>query len=481
MERMHWLRRPSLGAGLTVAVLSVAVITGLNYALREVAPAVSTGFVYLLAVLLVSSRWGLWLGVLTGVLGAAAFNFFHLPPTGTFTVADAENWVALTMFVAAAVVISTLADRVRLRAEEAQQRRLEADLAAGMARLLLGGASVAESMPAVGNVIGRTLGLSTVEVHTGWVDADARRHAIPLLVAGERAGTVLVRRGEDERALDTIRERIVPALETLVGAARRRDQLESQVIETKALRRSDVIKTALLRSASHDLRSPLAAITAAAGGLDSDTLSDEARRELISVIQTEGNRLARLVEDLLDLSRLEAGSASPRTDWCSLEEVVTASLEAAPEPPGGFDVDLDDDLPLVKADPAQLERALANVLENATRYAGDAPVTVRGRTAGTGVVLRVHDSGPGIPKHELERVFEPFHQGDDVDGAGSGLGLAIARGFTEANGGRLRAESLPARGRRSCSASRCRRERAGARAGLRRRAPDPARAPGDSP
>jgi two-component system, OmpR family, sensor histidine kinase KdpD len=239
----------------------------------------------------------------------------------------------------------------------------------------------------------------------------------------------------------------VPALETLVGAARRRGELEAQVIETKALRRSNVMKTTLLRTISHDLRSPLTAITTAAGGLSSPTLGDDERRELVSVIDAESARLSRLVENLLDLTRLQAGSVDPRSDWCSIDEVVEAAMASVPDPPAGFDLELDPGLPLVRADATQLERAIANVLENSSRFAGQEPVVIRGRAAGKFVILRISDRGPGIPGEELEQVFEPFHRSrKDGESQGSGLGLAIARGFLEANGGRIRAESLPGQG-----------------------------------
>jgi two-component system sensor histidine kinase KdpD len=218
------------------------------------------------------------------------------------------------------------------------------------------------------------------------------------------------------------------------------------VIETEALRRSDAIQKALLRSVSHDLRTPLTAITTAAAGLGSATLSDEARRELTSVVATESARLSRLVQDLLDLSRLQAGSIEPRSDWCSLDEILRSAVESVPASAGGFDMELDDDLPLLRSDAAQLERALANVLENAARFAGDEPVTVRAHAAGRWITVRVSDRGPGIAKGELERIFEPFHRSREQRGGGSGLGLAIARGFVEANGGWLRADSLPGQG-----------------------------------
>lgn len=432
--------------GLTVAVVSVAAITGVNYGLREIAPAVSTGVVYLLAVLLVSSYWGLWLGLLTGFVSTAAFNFFHIPPTGRFTIADAENWVALGVFFVAAVVTSTLANAARSRAEEAERRRREADLTAEMARLLLRGSSIEDSLRTVGQRIAGALGLAPVEVELSWVDSDLRRHALPLIVGGNRVGTVLVPKDADPAALDALAHRVVPALETLVGAATRREELEAQVIETKALRRSDAIQKALLRSVSHDLRTPLTAITTAAAGLGSATLSEEARRELTSVVATESARLSRLVQDLLDLSRLQAGNVEPRSDWCSLDEILRSAVESVPASAGGFDILLDDDLPLLRSDATQLERALANVLENAARFASDEPVTVRAHAAGRWITVRVSDRGPGIAKGELELVFEPFHRSREQPGGGSGLGLAIARGFVEANGGRLRANSLPGQG-----------------------------------
>jgi two-component system, OmpR family, sensor histidine kinase KdpD len=438
------LRRRSFTLGLAVSVGAVAVITGVIYGLRELVPVVSTGVVYLLAVLLVSTGWGLWLGLVTAVLSAAAFNFFHIPPTGGFTIADGEHWVALAVFFVAAVVTSALTDAARTRAEEAERRRGEADLAAEMARILLGGSELDTSLRTVGQRIAAAFGLSSVAVELAWVDSDERRRALPLLVEGSRLGTVLVPRDTAEEVMEALQDRVLPALETLVAAARKRDELEAQVIETKALRRSNVVKTAVLRSVSHDLRSPLTAITAAAGGLESNTLTPEARTELASVIAAESARLSRLVDNLLDLSRLQAGGVEPRADWCSLDDMIRVALDSVQPPPGGFDVQLDPDLPLLRLDAAQVERALANVLDNASRYAGDEPVTIRARGTGRQLLLRIGDRGPGIAREKLERIFEPFHGAGEH--AGSGLGLAIARGFLEANGARIRAESLPGQG-----------------------------------
>jgi two-component system sensor histidine kinase KdpD len=212
-------------------------------------------------------------------------------------------------------------------------------------------------------------------------------------------------------------------------------------VETTALRKSDAVQKALLRSVSHDLRSPLTAITTAVRGMRSETLSEAARLELTAVAEAETARLSRLVENLLDLSRLQAGNVEPRGEWCSVDEIARAAVASLSAPAAGFEIELGDDLPSLRVDAAQLERALANVLENCARYAGEAPVTVRAQSAGQWLVLRVSDRGPGIRRDELESVFEPFHRSDEHPHGGSGLGLAIARGFVEANGGWLRAES----------------------------------------
>jgi two-component system sensor histidine kinase KdpD len=433
-------------AGLLVALASVASITVINYGLREIAPPVSTGVVYLLAVLLVSSYWGLGLGLLTSFLSAAAFNFAHIPPAGGFSVADAENWVALGVFLVAAAVTSTLAHAARERTEEAERRRREADLTTEMARLLLGGSSSEDSLQAVARQIAAAFGLESVTVELAWIDSGPRSRALPLVVDGNRIGTVLVPNDAAPASLEAIRDRVLPALETLVAAATRRSELESQLIETKALRRSDAVQKAVLRAVSHDLRSPLTAITAAVRGLRSGTLTDAARDELVSVAADEAERLSRLVNNLLDLSRLQAGAAEPRTGWCSLPEIVRAALDATPAPVAGFDIALDDDLPALSCDATQLERAIANVLENSARFSAKQPVAVRAHAADAWLTLRIADNGPGIPRDELQRIFEPFHRSVEHPGGGSGLGLAIARGFVEANGGRLRAESVPGRG-----------------------------------
>jgi two-component system, OmpR family, sensor histidine kinase KdpD len=373
---------------------------------------------------------------------------------------------------------------------EALERRREASLVTEMARLLLRGGSLAEVLPTAAARMAQALELESAAIVMEAVEPDARSVAFPLREGDRRLGTVVVAADSSERSLYRLQERVVPALEALLSAALERERLQGGVVETAALRQADVVKTALLRAVSHDLRSPLTAISAAAEAIALPGVTAQEREELATAILGETRRLSRLVDNLLDLSKLQAGAAEPRREWLSVEEIIGMALEdlAPPPPPpspaleglapppipasedlaapptpapeGGsaqpeeFHLSIDRDMPLVRADSTQLERAFVNVLENARRHSGGHPVSVRARAvrtmAGEGdrLIVRVVDRGPGIPPAQLERVFEPFYSAGTARGGrrGSGLGLAIARGFVEANGGSLHVESLPGQG-----------------------------------
>ncbi|MDW5595073.1 ATP-binding protein [Conexibacter stalactiti] len=453
--------RPSAATGVAAGAFAVVVTTALIFPLREIVPAVSTGVIYLLAVLLVATWFGLWVGLGTAVASALAFNWFHIPPTGRFTVSDPQNWVALAVFLVAAAIASTLAEVARARTREAVLRRREADLAAELARLLLGGSDVRAALPAAAERLTRALDLApgaTIELEGAAAAAssgefsslsDQNSPLLPLHAAdGSPLGALRLAEPPPADADERLRERVVPSLETLLGVALDREALQHEVVESQALRRGDDLKTALLRAVSHDLRSPLTAIATAGEALSSPSLTDAERDELAAAVTGEAQRLSRLVDKLLDLSRLQGGAAAPRPDWVSVEEVLRVAIDETPHA-AGFNVGIDRDLPLVRADAAQLERAFANLLENAARYGGDHPVAVRARAVGHRLLIRIVDRGPGIHGRELERVFEPFYRAPDVRGdghVGSGLGLAVVRGFVEANGGRVWAESLPGQG-----------------------------------
>jgi two-component system, OmpR family, sensor histidine kinase KdpD len=355
---------PSVWLGIVAALAATAAGTLLVYPLKSVAPVVSLGVVYLPGILLISTVWGLRLGLLTSVLSAAAFNFFQIPPLHRFAISDEENWVALATFALAAVLSSTVAGLARARAVEAERRREEADR----------------------------------------------------------------------------------ALAELAALTRERDRMQAEAVEAEALRRSDELKTALLRSISHDLRTPLTSIIAGGSALGSESLTEEERAELSAAIVGEGERLSRLVENLLDMSRLEAGKAEPHPGPIDLSEVLETARAAAVDP-GLIRLAIEADLPAIDADAAQLERSFENLFDNAIRHSGGKPVQARSRRVGDRVVVRVVDQGPGIPENEWKRIFEPFQRGGDGRSAsGSGLGLTIVRGFVEANGGEIGVESMPGQG-----------------------------------
>jgi two-component system sensor histidine kinase KdpD len=317
-----------------------------------------------------------------------------------------------------------------------------------MARLLLRGARLGDGLPSVARRLAQALELPSTAIELGAVASDDRRLALALGEGDRRLGTLVVPAGLSLGMRARLQERVVPALEAILGAAIERDALQREVVETAALRRSDELKTAILRAVSHDLRTPLTAILTAAGALGAGSLSVEERDELVSDIGEEAARLSRLVEKLLDMSRLEARTAEPRMEWSSVEEVVHAAVDSLGLPTGTFSFAIDPELPLIRADAAQLERAFANLLENSARYSGGHPVSVRARDVGERILVRVVDRGPGVPATEREHIFEPFYRTPSARNGhrGSGLGLAIVRGFVEANGGRVWVESLPGQG-----------------------------------
>lgn len=254
-------------------------------------------------------------------------------------------------------------------------------------------------------------------------------------VARARAIEAVARREEADAAAEVARG--------LLAAAQERDALQLQVAESDA---RDAVKTAVLRAVSHDLRSPLTSILTAGSALGSARISDEDRAALSAGVVEEAQRLSHLIDDLLDMSKLETGAAEPRADWCALDELLHTAGQLAG---GEVTYVIDGDLPLLKADAAQLERAFENLIANARRHSGGGPVSVRARRVGERVLVRVVDQGPGIPQAEQERIFEPFWRGDNdasFTAPGSGLGLAIVRGFVEANGGRVWVESLLGQG-----------------------------------
>jgi two-component system sensor histidine kinase KdpD len=269
----------------------------------------------------------------------------------------------------------------------------------------------------------------------------------PLTVEGRTIGTLYT--PEDEEPILATQRRFLPALASLLGVAIERERLERDALAADTLRRSDTVKTAVIQAVSHDLRTPLATIEQALDGLESRELelTRDDRTALLETIRAEHSRLKRLVENLLDLSRLQAQAAESRPQLWTIDELVAQALDELPDADRVV-LAAPDELPAVRVDAAQVQRALANVLENALRVSPPGePVNVRLTATRQDVLIRVTDHGPGIPESERERIFEPFHRIEDrSEHPGAGLGLAIARGFTEANGGRMWLESREGQG-----------------------------------
>jgi two-component system sensor histidine kinase KdpD len=447
--------RPSLIFGVVVVAASVTLATLVIYPLSQVAPVVSLSVVYLPAVVVVSAYWGLRLGLATAIVSAAAFNFFHLPPVGTLSINDRRDWAALAAFVVIAVATGLIADLARTRAQEADERRREADLAAELAQVLLGGLRVDEALALAAKRLAAAIGVDGAALELAPVTPTDRQVAFALGDPGDtgdpgrRIGTLVLPASLSTDERERVAARVVPALESILSAALHRATLQAEVVETTALRRRDEMKTAVLRSVSHDLRTPVTAILTAVSALDPEHSTAEDVGEVRDVVTHAGRRLARLIEKVLDLTMLQSGTVEPRRDWYSIEEVLseaTVGLDSAAEM---VHTSVDPDIPLLQGDAGQLERAFGNLLENAVRYSGGQPLVVLVRTVGSRVRVRIVDQGPGISPQEQERIFLPFYRSSEKGGSshdGSGLGLAIAKGFINAGDGEIRVESLPGQG-----------------------------------
>jgi two-component system, OmpR family, sensor histidine kinase KdpD len=432
--------------GVAASVVLVAAVTGAIFALRTVAPVVSLGALYVFAVLPVAIRFGLPYALGASVLSMLAFNFFFLPPVHSLSLRDSENWVALAVYLVIAVVVSELASRARRRAADAEQQRAEAAFAADVSALLLECRFVQDRLRQIGAKLAEVLGVSKAHIEIGSLRRpDPGERVYELDVGPRKVGRVFVDASASPDAAAT--ERVLATLASLLASAIDRERLAHAAIVAEGLRQSDAIKTAVLRTLSHDLRSPLTGIATAAEVLEGggDSLTAAERAELVASIRAGTRRLARLVSNLLDLSRLEAGAARPRPELWTVDALVARALEAIGPEAERVEVSLPAGLPALSLDAGQVERVLVNLLENALKVSSPADkVEVETEVGADELVLRISDHGPGLEPEDAERIFEAFERGSA--GEGTGLGLAIARGFAQANGGRLWVESTPGQG-----------------------------------
>lgn len=451
-------RRGVLGVRRLVAawVASLAGPTALTAVLLRV-PGLDTLptvlMLFLAVTVAVALVGGLWPALAAAVAGGLLSNWWFTPPVRTWTITEPQNAFAIAVLVAVAVAVSAVVDLAARRTVEAGRARGEADTLTSLASAVLHGG---EAIPAILGQLCETFALSgaalLVRGAGGWTAAGASGPSAP---ASPDAATAQVAVQDDtvlalarDRPLSTDDLRVVTAIAQHLGAALERDRLRREAKAGRAERERTATRTALLAAVSHDLRTPLAGIKAGVSALRAagTKFSPSDRRELLADVDHQADRLQLLIDNLLDMSRLDTGAVAPRREPVALDEVVPRAVDSLPA--GAVEVDVPETLPLVAVDAGLVERALANVIENAVRYQpDDRPVRVTAECVGTELVVRVVDHGPGVPDERKDEIFAAFQRlGDVPQGHGLGLGLAVARGFVEANGGTLEAEDTPGGG-----------------------------------
>ncbi|MFI0504180.1 ATP-binding protein [Streptomyces albogriseolus] len=397
---------------------------------------------------------GLVPALASAVVGSLLLNWFFTPPVQALTIADPQNIVAIVVFVGVAVAVASVVDLAARRTHQAARLRAESEILSFLAGNVLRGETGLEELL---ERVRETFGMESVALleRTGETAPWTCTGSVgprPAVTPDDADVDVPV---GDHMAL-SLRGRVLPAADRRVLAAfaaqaavvvdRRR--LKGEAARAEELAEGNRIRTALLAAVSHDLRTPLAGIKAAVTSLRSDDVewSEEDRAELLEAIEEGADRLDQLVGNLLDMSRLQTGTVTPVLRETDLDEVVPMALGGVPE--DSVELDIPETLPMVLIDRGLLERAVANVVENAVKHSPPGEkVLVSASALADRVELRVVDRGPGVPDEAKERIFEPFQRyGDSPRGVGVGLGLAVARGFTESLRGAVHAEDTPGGG-----------------------------------
>ncbi|MFI5050195.1 MAG: ATP-binding protein [Gaiellales bacterium] len=442
VSRLRRLQAGRWSPAVLVAGL-VLISTAVVDVITPSVPVEAAGVFYLVVVLGASSLYGLRWGLIASVASAAVYSFFFLPPAHTLLINDSSDWLALGAFVITAVVTSELAARARQGREEAARRAAEAQMGEGFATLIATAESIDDVLPALAGQAAMALGATGGRIVR---DAEGTVGGVRLELDGRPVGVLLLEEAPAGTASSAAACRLARTLSGLIVLGDERDRRMRAQVQAQALIRSDELKTALLRAVSHDLRSPLMAITTAAGGLEYADLDDD-ERELLGAIVDQASGMSHMIDNLLDMSKLSAGAILPESDWIDVRDVVDASAEClAVDRRDRVRVDAQPS-PLARCDPAQLERVVVNLLENALKFSPEGgPVEVTVRPVAGAVEIAVTDAGPGIPEPDLPHIFEPFHRAPQPGGTGgSGLGLAIADGLARANGCRLSVDSEPGR------------------------------------
>lgn len=398
---------------------------------------------------------GLYPALASAAVGSLLLNWFFTPPVNRITIADPRNMLALAIFVGVALSVASVVDVAARRTHQAARLRAESEILSFLAGDVLRGETSLETLL---ERVRETFGMESAAL------LEREGDVAPWTCAGRAGSGPPVDRPEDAdvdmpvgdhmalaltgRVLPAEDRRVLAAFAAQAAVVLDRRRLREEADRARALAEGNRIRTALLAAVSHDLRTPLAGIKAAVTSLRSDDVawSEEDRAELLEGIEEGADRLDHLVGNLLDMSRLQTGTVTPLIREIDVDEVAPMALGGVPE--GSAELDIPETLPMVAVDAGLLERALANLVENAVKYSpDDRTVLVAASALADRVEVRVVDRGPGVPDEAKDRIFEPFQRyGDAPRGAGVGLGLAVARGFAEAMGGTLNAEDTPGGG-----------------------------------
>jgi two-component system sensor histidine kinase KdpD len=435
-------------SGWLAAVLMPAVLAWALHLFNDTDQLPLATLTLLASTVLVALIGGLLPALLAAVVGFVVLNWVFTPPVGNLTISEPKNVIALIVFVAVAAGVASVVDRASRRAVEATQARTEAATLGGLSRSVLTGQDTAE---AIVERLKETFGQDAVSLlertSSGWTVLASTGD--PCAATPEEGDTrvavdedhVIALCGEPLRAID---QRVLEAFAVQTGLVLEYRRLRARDERAAALEGAEATSTALLRAVSHDLRTPLATMRTAVDGLVVGGLDEEDRTELVGAVGDATDQLERLIDNLLDLSRLQSGLVKPELLPRSLDEVLP--LAVAGHEPGAVSLEVDETVPLIRTDSGLLERVVANLVGNAVRVSHGIPVRVLAHVLPTTVEILVVDQGPGVPQSRRERMFEPFQRLDDVSPGGLGLGLAVARGLTEAIEGELSAEDTPGGG-----------------------------------
>jgi two-component system sensor histidine kinase KdpD len=447
-----------------VALAIVAGITFFYFRLVHVNSA-TVALTLLLAILIVSTVWGIAVSIAMSVAAVLAFNFYFLPPTGTLTIGDPQNWVALFAFLVTALIGSHLSSRARRQAEEADQRRREVERLYEFSQKLLSVGNAIELLNAVPRQIVDSFevgaaalfltdkqkiyrsGLDIPQLDAESLKSVAAReevkfdparslYFVPLRLGVRVVGSL----GISGRALS---RPSMEAISTLMAIAIERARAVEQLSKTEAAQEGERLKSALLDAITHDFRTPLTSIKAAVTSLLADEgLGAEPRRDLLTLVDEETNRLNTLVGEAAEMARLEGGEFELNLRPHPIEKIIAAALEQTKAVLGSrpVDVRIPEHLPAVRADLGRVQNALAQLLVNAHSYSSPGqPISITAEQNGDFVLTSVADRGPGIEDLELGLIFDKFYRGKDqrYRVQGTGMGLPIAKAIVEAHGGTI--------------------------------------------